>query len=326
MSTAQPVSLSSGVPVTFTFEGCRLVGSLHHPERAVPYRPAVVLFNQGPVDRGGAHRLYIKLTAHLTALGFTVFRFDARGIGESEGLFTGELTPPLSVPDAYGLIQRGAWVPDARAAIAYLNTTHRIDKVILGGLCGGAVTAFLTGSDHPAVVGMFGIGTPLTFTASTMRVADLPEAVIQRDTIGYLKKLVNPSAWGRFLSFQTDYKTLVKVFATQIQRRLGRTTVADPAAETDDKVNLPLIRSLNEAGTRGKRVLLVYSENDYLWQEYTEESWRFQKTGRLPFDLSTIADANHTLTEQPWQDALFTTLRAWITPAASDEVRRRRSA
>lgn len=324
--TAAPASrLSTGTPVSFTFEGCRLAGSLHRPERPASGLPAVILFNQGPVDRGGAHRLYIKLANRLVDLGFTVLRFDARGIGESEGLFNGELTPPLSVPDAYGLIQRGAWVPDARAAIAYLQQSLKADRVILGGLCGGAVTAFLAG-DHPDVAAMFGIGTPLTFTASTMRVSDLPEAVIQRDTVGYLKKLFNPSAWARFLSFQTDYKTLVKVFGTQAKRRLGGKPSAGAGSAADDKVNLRLVEAINTAGQRGKPMLMVFSENDYLWQEYNEEAWRFRTRDRLPFDLTTIADANHTLTEEPWQEALFNTITEWITPAATVDAGRRRSA
>lgn len=313
MTAAHAPHLSTGTSVSFTFEGCRLAGSLHRPDRTTADLPAVVLFNQGPVDRGGAHRLYIKLACRLTSLGFPVFRFDARGIGESDGLFDGEGEAPLSVPMAYGLIQRGAWVPDANAAIEFLRQSHGIERVVLGGLCGGAATAFLAGARHPAVAAMFGIGTPLTFTASTRRVSDMPQALIEQDTWDYLRKLFKPAAWKRFLSFQTDYPTLASVLATRIRRRLNPKWAEAGPSNDDDKVNGRLVEAINEAVRGRKPVLMVYSENDYLWHEFNEQSARFGARERLPMDLVTIPDANHTLTEEPWQESLFNALTKWLT-------------
>ena len=86
--------LDMGVPVTFECEGARLVGSLHTPHgRAADL--GVILLNQGPIDRTGSHRLYIKLAARLTSLGIPVLRFDARGVGESEGRWA---SAAISVP------------------------------------------------------------------------------------------------------------------------------------------------------------------------------------------------------------------------------------
>jgi pimeloyl-ACP methyl ester carboxylesterase len=311
--------------VTFTCEGCRLVGSLHQPAQPAPDLPGIILLNQGPVDRGGAHRLYLKLAWRLTALGFPVLRFDARGVGESEGLWEGEPSS-ISVPDAYGAIQKGVWVPDTRAAIEFMQRATGVDRVILGGLCGGAATALLTGANHPAVDRVFAIGTPVTFTAVTRRVADLPEAVIQRDSRQYLRKLVDPKSWVRFLSFKTDYRTLLSVFSTQVQRRLKPVAANSETPEADEKMNLPLLHAIADSTAQGKRLLLVFSENDYLWQEFQEQMWRFGDRDRLAFDLVSIPDANHTLTEEPWQDALYEKVTAWLDRSSTSQTSRRRSA
>jgi pimeloyl-ACP methyl ester carboxylesterase len=325
VSTTTLERAATGAPVAFTCEGSRLVGSLHQPAQPVPGLPGIILLNQGPVDRGGAHRLYLKLAWRLTALGFPVLRFDARGVGESEGLWEGEQTS-ISVLDTYGAIQKGVWVPDTRAAIEFMQRATGVDKVILGGLCGGAATALLTGVNHPAVESMFVIGTPVTFTAVTRRVADLPEAIIQRDSRQYLRKLVDPKSWVRFLSFKTDYRTLLGVFTTQVQRRLKPSAASAEAPEADEKMNLPLLEAITGSTTQAKRLLMVFSENDYLWQEFQEQMWRFGDRDRLPFDLVTIPDANHTLTEEPWQDALYKEVTAWLDRSSTSQTSRRRSA
>jgi len=304
---------STGTPVSFTCEGSRLFGSLHLADQPVQGAPGIILLNQGPVDRGGSHRLYVKLAWRLTAMGFPVLRFDARGVGESESTWAGQSTG-ISILDTYGEIQRGAWVPDAKAAIEFMRHTAEVNDVILGGLCGGSATALLTGAIHPAVISMFVIGTPVTFSSVTRRVADLPEAIIERDTRRYFQKLVDPRSWARFLSLQTDYRTLLGVFATQVQRRFRRAVTAGstPAETDDDKVNIPLITAINKSLGTGKPLLVVFGENDYLWHEFQEQMWRFGDSHRRPFELSTIADANHTLTEEPWQEALFDTVTAWL--------------
>jgi len=140
VSVGAPVhALDTGVPVSFDFAGFNLVGSLHETNR--PAAHGVILLNQGPVDRGGSHRLYIKLANELTAMGVPVLRFDARGVGESDGIWQAETQETgLSILEAYGHIQRGVWKDDALAAIEFMQRTTGVSRIILGGLCGGSQT------------------------------------------------------------------------------------------------------------------------------------------------------------------------------------------
>ena len=315
--------LDTGAPVTFSCEGFTLVGSLHSTSTASSH--AVILLNQGPVDRGGSHRLYIKLANQLTALGVPVLRFDARGVGESDGIWEAETQETgLSILEAYGHIQRGIWKDDALAAIEFMQRTTGASRIILGGLCGGATTAVFAGVDHPAVDGMFLIGTPITFSSVTRRTADLPNAIIDRDSAAYRRKLFKLSSWTRFLRMQTDYRTMAHVFIVQLQRQVGRISGDTPESGDDDSnVNLPLIKAIMAACKRRKRLLFVYGENDYLWQEFQENLSRFgADRSRLPFELMTIPKANHILTEESWQQSLFTDVCDWYRRLTAGQSRR----
>jgi pimeloyl-ACP methyl ester carboxylesterase len=317
---------TTGEPVSFICEGSRLVGSLHRPDLMNPDLPGVILLSQGPLDRSGAHRLYVKLAWRLTALGFTVLRFDARAVGDSEGAWDGEPNA-VSILDAYGKIQHGAWVADVLAAMTFMKRTVGLKHVLLGGVCGGAATALLAGADHPDVAGMFIVGTPVTRSSVTRLVADLPEAIIQRESRRYITKLVDFRAWFRLLSLQTDYKTLLEVFATQVGHRLGRLrNTAARSAKVDEKVNMLLLDAIASTPRRKKDLLIVFGENDHLWHEFKEQLWRFGDRARLPFTLVTIPDANHTLTEDLWQDTLFDTVTSWVSRWTSGQGGQRRLA
>ena len=199
--------------------------------------------------------------------------------------------------------------------------------VLLGGICGGAATALLAGAGHADVAGMFIVGTPVTRASVTRLVADLPETIIRSETRRYFAKLIDPRSWLRLLSFKTDYRTLVEVLVTQVRRRLGRfRTTAARSAEVDEKVNMQLLDAMAATPRRNKPLLIVFGENDHLWHEFKEQMWRFGDRDRLPFTLATIPDANHTLTEDLWQEALFETVTSWATRWTAGPGSERRSA
>jgi hypothetical protein len=110
----------------------------------------------------------------------------------------------------------------------------------------------------------------------------------------------------------------------QLQRRVGRLNgdMSTPA-DDDSNVNVPLIKSIMAACKRRKRLLFVYGENDYLWQEFQEHLSRFgSDRSRLPFELQTIPKANHILTEESWQQALFTSVCDWYSRLTAGQAQR----
>jgi pimeloyl-ACP methyl ester carboxylesterase len=151
----------------------------------------------------------------------------------------------------------------------------------------------------------------------------LPDAIIERDVWRYFRKLLQPSAWLRLLSLKTDYSMIANVFGTKLRRVIGRARGADRTTETDASINVPLFDAIKTAAKRRKPLLFVYGENDYLWQEFQEQMPRFGKDrSKLPFALVTIPEANHILTEEPWQDAMYAAVTSWLSPLVAQRATR----
>ena len=123
------------------------------PTAAAEGDTAIVILNQGPLDRSGAHRMSLKCARRWAAHGFPVLRFDARGVGDSEGDWAiPEDGAPIKM--LYKNIEEGAWTADTRAAVDHVCAMTSARNVVLTGACGGAVSALHAAAEHPAVVGV----------------------------------------------------------------------------------------------------------------------------------------------------------------------------
>ena len=289
--------------VSFACEGYELHGSLHRPSHTAS-DTAIVILNQGPLDRSGAHRLSVKCARRWAAHGFAVLRFDARGVGDSEGDWA---IPEDGAPikDLYKNIEEGAWTLDTCAAIDHVCATTNAKHVVLAGLCGGAVSALHAAADHPAVVGVIMVGMPVR-PWGDIGIASILASHVEQEAKGYVKKLGRWEAWQRFLTFKTDYRVLWGVGSRYILSRLF-----DTESEQLKSLNASLLKSFRTVEASGKRMLFVFPEHDYLWVEFRDLFLPAFKD-RAPFDLHIIPDANHTFTEVAWQEQLFSTLETWL--------------
>ena len=314
--------LDSGTPTTFRCGGFTLYGTLHRVPDGVRSREiGIVLINAGPTDRAGPHRLYIKLARRLSAMGYPVLRFDPRGTGESQGYCSAVVeTKPMI--EFFSIITQGLWVPDTRMAIDHMISQTGCRSVILAGHCGGALTALAAGHDHAAVSALILSGTPVTASAMTGDVADLPEEILKRDSILYVRKLLRPSAWLRFLSFRTDYRVLGAVLWARIRDRLG-TPRKDASRDRGRKLSPWFLRPFEAARRNNKPMLFVYGDSDYLWREF-ESNFLASVEGaaRSGFQLVVIENSNHNMTERVWQETAFGAITAWLNghPVEGDQV------
>ncbi|MBI5478547.1 MAG: alpha/beta fold hydrolase [Deltaproteobacteria bacterium] len=122
-------------PIWFTVGGQTLHGMLHLPERQPA--PAVALLHGFTGQRMESAFVFVRLARLLCGAGIAALRFDFRGSGESEGVFS-EVT-----------IERE--VEDARAALRWLRARPDVDarRVGLLGVSLGATVAMLTAGDEP---------------------------------------------------------------------------------------------------------------------------------------------------------------------------------
>lgn len=315
-------------PVTFVNpEGHRLVGMLHEgrgPQRSC----AVILLAAGVKARVGPHGLYRRLTDMLVARGFPVLRFDFWGLGDSEGT-----APEPLMADLYGSVSCGRFIGDTQAAITFACEQTGATAVVLGGLCGGAITGVLAGARDPRVAGVLGLGLPVSVDGSNVDKVKYMSAG-QLDSIRgkYLRKLADPRSWARLLSGKSDLRLLTRALTVPFRRKTqpapAKTlpSAAEATPPPDDNLNPYFRPSLLTMLERRRPVLLLFSEADRLYWEFEEkfvQRYQFDPAAYgATLEIAIVEHANHVFTFTEWQDDMLQRSGAWLDahfpPAAVD--------
>lgn len=166
--------------LTFACES-RTLGASFDGEGAT----GILLVTGGSQTRIGSHRLFESVSKILARNGFPCFRFDRRGVGDSEGGDPGF---------------RGSG-PDIAAAIAAFRAECPTLEDILGlGLCDGATALALFGRE-PDLAGLILVNPWFVEAAS----GEPPAAAIRRH---YRRRLLSLDGWVRIASGSISYRKL----------------------------------------------------------------------------------------------------------------------
>lgn len=122
--------------ISFDCGGDQLVGSLDVADRGT----GLLIVSGGNEIRSGAHASQASIAQHFAALGHPVFRYDRRGIGESEGVNNGFETSADDITAAFTAFR--AQAPsmkklvafgncDAATALAFFHAGIAIDALVL---------------------------------------------------------------------------------------------------------------------------------------------------------------------------------------------------
>ena len=117
-----------------------LRGMEHIPDEVAGAVPAVVLFHGYTANKLQEHRLFLKVSRALEALGIACFRYDFYGSGESDGNFE-EMTLDTEMEDANAIL-------DSVRHDSRVNPS----RVTLLGLSMGGLVASLLAGDRPSDV------------------------------------------------------------------------------------------------------------------------------------------------------------------------------
>lgn len=262
-------------------------GALTRPEIVKP-KTVVLFLNSGYDHAIGWARMTVGFSRALAASGSAVLRMDLAGIGESR-YWPGQPTQVL-----YSDRQ----VDDVRAAIDWLQSHLKAERIILAGRCSGAYLTLLAAARDERVNGAFLINP-------RRLVWDPDEDVDQaiREPIQTLET---------YSRKMFDRETVKRVLTGEINPVSAAKKVARALSRKADTVLAPVLRPLSKhhrlssvvgkrlAGlkARGVPVQLVYSEGDRGLGEL--ELW-FGQDGkglaRYPnVSVRFIPDADHNLT------------------------------
>jgi pimeloyl-ACP methyl ester carboxylesterase len=300
-------------PVTFANRnGQRLAGILHEPPVRGARGAGVILLSPGMKNRVAPHRLYCKMAAAIAARGFPVLRFDFYGLGDSEGTLE-----ETQLADVYRAIQTGRYVDDTRASMDWMARECGVGEFIVGGLCGGAITGLLAARHDKRVSALLAIGIPAILdSSSTPQTVFMTQGQLGRLREGYLRKLTSPSAWLRLFTLKTDVRQLLR--ALRVKKGTPGAPPTEPAATATpaDNTNPLFAPALLELLGSRRPALLLFSGADRLYWEFEE---KFLARHREAFDrvaararIHTVADANHVLTFEEWQQEAFEHVHAWL--------------
>jgi exosortase A-associated hydrolase 1 len=183
--------------LSFPCEGAALAATLDE----APGTTGLLIVSGGNEIRSGAHRGMAMLARRIAAAGHPVFRFDRRGIGDSEG-------------ENGGFESSG---PDIAAAIAaFRAAAPQLTRIAAFGNCDAASALLL---HRPLAVDALILANPWTYEGESEEAGDdpaLPPAAAIRSR--YLARLKDPRSLLRLLKGEVDLRKLLRGVAA-----LGRT-------------------------------------------------------------------------------------------------------
>lgn len=179
--------------LNFICEGATLAGTLDE----APGSAGLLIVAGGNEIRSGAHRGMAELAELIAARGYPVFRFDRRGIGDSEG-------------ENRGFRFSGHDI--AAALAAFRAQCPHLSRIVAFGNCDAATALALHGSPVDARV----LANPWVIPSS----GEMPPPAAIR--YRYTRRLRDPDAWKALLTGKIDMGKLAK--------GLGRLAAAKPAA------------------------------------------------------------------------------------------------
>jgi exosortase A-associated hydrolase 1 len=203
--------------IEFPCEGMALSGTIDDASSST----ALLIVAGGNEIRVGAHRGMARLAKDIAAHGYPVFRFDRRGIGDSEG-------------ENGGFRSSG---PDITAAIAaFRRECPRLSRIVAFGNCDAATALAL----HDVAIDARVLANPWVIPST----GEMPPAAAIKDR--YSRRLRDPDAWKALLTGKIDMRKLAK--------GLGRLAATKPAPP--DSLADKTVRAL-EAATIPTKIVLA---------------------------------------------------------------------
>ena len=285
--------MTTETALTFECEGSKLVGITHIPQNASGIGVLVIV--GGPQYRVGSHRQFVLLSRYLAEHGIAVFRFDYRGMGDSEG----EQRTFESI-DA-----------DIRSALdAFHEEIPGLARVYLWGLCDAASAALFYAYQDSRVSGM------VLLNPWVRSDTGLAKAYIKTY---YSKQLLTSHFWMRLFTGKLDIRqslsSILKNLRTAILPIPKQTR---PTEAIDSQQNSLSYQDRMLAGLRefDGNSLFVISGDDITAAEFktlaNSSKWK-KVISRRPIDWLEIADANHTFSSREWRDKVADTTLRWLS-------------
>jgi pimeloyl-ACP methyl ester carboxylesterase len=303
--------------------GETLVGTEHHPVSRAASGTALLLLNAGPAPRAGNSDLSVYIADRAASRGVTAFRFDAPGVGDSTGF-----TEP-DIESYWRAVVAGRNDESTLAIIREIRRRFSIDRVLVGGLCAGAVTAMRVAERHAPAGGRV---DGLVLIEPNFRLKNIDQPV---DTDPAAAPAPPPaSKWRRALSRREWLYALTGegVFgrvASPWRARLLESLRKEVGTALPRDMNLPLVTGWERTLDRGVPSLVVTAEGRTADRSLRRISATFPPSIVRLIDHELVGTTNHILTSGDARDRTVDAVDTWLArrfAASSAEQSHARSA
>lgn len=261
------------IPVIFNCDGQRLLGIATQPTS--PDNIGVLIIVGGPQYRAGSHRQFTLLARRLAKQGIPSFRFDYRGMGDSEGALR-----YFENIDA-----------DIRAAIDQFQIQcPYVSQIVLWGLCDAASAAMYYAQSDARVRGQI-LLNPWVHTehgAARVRLKNY-----------YLSRLFQKSFWIKFFTGGIKFtKTMNELSQTAKAAKTHSATAQATSKDARHGNNGFIERMLAGLQSFSGSTQIILSSDDFVAHEFTaltdsNKSWaKALKSKQIA--IANVKNANHT--------------------------------
>jgi exosortase A-associated hydrolase 1 len=220
--------------LAFACEGSTLIGTLDDGSG----QTGLLLVSGGNELRSGAFAGQAQFAARIAAHGFPVFRYDRRGVGDSDGP-NGEFK--TSSPDL------------AAALAAFRQAAPRVTRIVAFGNCDAASSLMLSqGAGCDALI----LSNPWTIDSDD----DVPSPEVLRDH--YKRRLASPAALKRLLTGQIPIGKLVRSLIGALRPPPAPTSLAQDMAVGIASFGGPVSFLIAERDRTGVAFLSTWNKAD----------------------------------------------------------------
>lgn len=216
--------------VRFAGAGGALYGIHYRPETGGTTDFGVVFTHGGLIGMNGAFRFHTRAARYLAREGIESLCFDPHGMGRSsDGIGN------IDQRTLFRKIQTGLFAGDVERAAAHLKELSGVRRIVLFGVCGGAITSILAHGRSQRIDASVLLSIPVMLSGLSHTEIRMSEGYARFYLGMYAHKIFNPKAWWRFITFQSDYSMIGKASRLSLSgatRRLMKKPGRPKAPET----------------------------------------------------------------------------------------------
>jgi len=271
----------------FPCAGEELVGIVAKPE--CPQSTGVLMVVGGPQYRIGSHRQFLLFSRALAEAGYTVMRFDYRGMGDSSGKLR-----------EFEMVNE-----DIAAAIsAYRINFPQVERVVLWGLCDAASASLLYwDATHDARVCGLVLLNPWVRSDASLAKTHIKHY--------YGQRLFQAEFWRKLLTGKVGVGRAISGLIDSV--KTSHLFYGRPEQDNAMPFHQKMARGLNDFPGQ---VLILLSGEDYTAKEFIEVAlfdplWACC-LARNSVEQVEVPYADHTFSSSEWRTAVENATRQWL--------------